>query len=137
MIEVSNLTAQTLQPGQAVTFNNIIHHKGCGECYTRQLPTSVRLKGGCDATYEVSFSGNIASATAGAAMQLAIALENQPLVETAMNSTPSTANVLNNIGTGTFVVLTCADVDRISVINSGTVPVTLAPNANLRIRRIC
>lgn len=136
MIEVSNLTAQTLQPGQAVTFNSVLHHKGCAECYTRQLPTTVRLKGCCGATYEVSFSGNVSVATAGAAAQLAIALEGQPLVETAMNSTPSTANVLNNISTGTFVVLNCTDVDRISVINSGTVPVTLAPNSNLRIRRI-
>lgn len=137
MIEVSNTAAQTLQPGQAISFNRVIHHKGCGECYTSQLPTSVKLKGGCGATYDVEFSGNVSLATAGAAGQLAIAVGGQPLVETAMNSTPSTANVLNNVATGTYLVINCSDLDRVSVINTGTVPITIAPNSNLRIRRVC
>lgn len=137
MIEVSNTAAQTLQPGQAISFNRVIHHKGCGECYTSQLPTSVKLKGGCGAAYDVEFSGNVSLATAGAAGQLAIAIGGQPLVETAMNSTPSTANVLNNVSTGTYLVLNCSDLDRVSVINTGLVPITIAPNSNLRIRRVC
>lgn len=135
MIELSNTTAQLLQPGQAITFDRVIHKTGCGECFNEQVPTSVKLTGGRCAQYKVEFSGNVASPTAGAAMQLAIAISGSPLVETAMNSTPSTANVLNNIGTGTYVVLNCCDLDRISVINTGTVPVNLAPNSNLRIRR--
>lgn len=136
MIEVTNLTAQTLQPGQAITFNNVLHHSGCWECYSKQIPTSVKLKAPRCAQYQVEFSGNVSSATAGSAMQLAIAIGGQPLIETAMNSTPSTANVLNNIGTGTYIVMDCAELDRVSVVNTGAVPVTLAPNANLRIRRV-
>lgn len=135
MIELSNLLAQTIQPGQAITFDNVIHHKGCGECFNKQTPTSVKLRarGG---TYKVEFSGNVSAATAGDALQLAIAIGGSPLVETTMNSTPATAGVLNNIGTGTYVVVGCCDLDRITVTNTGTVPVNLAANANLRIRRV-
>lgn len=134
MMVLSNLTAQTLQPGQAVTFDKVILWTGNCECYSSQLPRSAKLKarGG---VYSLGFSGNVASPTAGAAMQLAIAIGGQPLVETAMNSTPSTANVLNNISTETRFGNTCCDADRVSVINTGAVPVILAPNSALVIER--
>lgn len=136
MIEVRNLTAQTLQPGQALTFDGTIIRSRCGaECFNSQVPTSVKLRINC-AAYDISFSGNITSDTAGAAVQLALAIEGSPLVETAMNATIATANELVNVGTGTFFRTSCGDLSRISVVNTGTVPVTVAPNANLRIRRI-
>lgn len=128
MIVLSNLTAVTIQPGQAVPFNKLIQKSGCGECWNPQLPNSIKLKahGGI---YSLGFSGNVTSPTAGAALQLAIAVAGQPLVETAMNSTPATANALNNISTETRFAGCCADLDRVTVINTGTVPVTLAPNS--------
>lgn len=133
MILLSNLTAQTLQPGQTVTFNDVKLKSGCGECYSKQAPNSVKLcaKG----IYSVGFSGNVASPTAGAAMQLAIALGGTPLVETAMNSTPSTANALNSISTETRVRNCCCDMDRLTVMNTGAVPVILAPNSAFVIER--
>lgn len=134
MIELRNATSQTLQPGQALTFNGDVTKTGCDVCFNRQIPTSAKLKNSC-ALYKLEFSGNVASPTAGAATQLAIAVNGTPLVETAMNSTPSTANVLNNVGTGTYYRPGCADLNRISVINAGTVPVTVAQNSNLRISR--
>lgn len=133
MIVLSNLTAQTLAPGQAVTFNNMILKSGNCECWNKQLPTTVKLK--AQGIYSLGFSGNVAVATAGQAAQLAIAVGGQPLVETAMNSTPSTANALNNISTETRFRNCCCDMDRISVINTGAVPVTLAPNSALVIER--
>lgn len=133
MIVLSNLAAQTVQPGQAVTFDKVIVRAGCGECFDPQLPKSVKLRH--NGLYTMSFSGNVTSPTAGAAMQLAMALEGQALVETAMNSTPSTANVLNNISTKTGRKLTCCDATRLSVINTGAVPVTLAPNSALVVER--
>lgn len=134
MIVLSNLAAVTIQPGQAVPFNHVILHSGCGECHNRQLPNSVKLRahGGI---YSLGFSGNIASPTAGAAMQLAIAVGGQPLVETAMNSTPSTANVFNNISTETRFGGCCEDLDRVTVVNTGTVPVILAPNSAFVVER--
>lgn len=133
MIVLSNLTAQTIQPGQAVTFDKVTLRSGNCECWNSQLPKSVKLR--AQGIYSLGFSGNVASATGGAAMQLAIAVGGQPLVETAMNSTPSAANVLNNISTETRFRNCCCDMDRLSVINTGTVPVTLAPNSAFVIER--
>lgn len=134
MLVLSNLTAQTIQPGQAVTFNKVILKSGCCECFNQQLPQSVKLKAKCS-IYSLGFSGNVTSTTAGAALQMAIAVAGQPLVETAMNSTPSAANALNNISTETRFSTMCEDLDRVSVINTGTVPVTLAPNSAFVIER--
>lgn len=133
MIVLSNLTAQTLQPGQTVTFNDVKLKSGCGECYSKQAPNSVKLCG--KGIYSVGFSGNVSSPTAGAAMQLAVAMGGNPLVETAMNSTPSAENVLNNISTETRVRNCCCDLDRLTVMNTGSVPVTLAPNSAFVIDR--
>ena len=133
MIVLSNLTAQTIQPGQAVTFDKGILKSGNCECFNSQIPTSVRLKS--NGIYSLGFSGNVSSPTANAAMQLAIAVAGQPLVETAMNSTPSAADALNNISTETRFRVCCCDLNRVSVINTGTVPVTLAPNSSFVIER--
>lgn len=137
MIEVSNLTAQTLTTGQAVTFNSVIHHTGCCECWNSQLPTSVKLKAGRGSIYEVQFSGNVTANAAATPVQLSIAIGGSPLIETQMNATPAAAGDLCNISTGTYIVMNCCDdLDRISVINTGVNPVVLAPNSNLRIRRV-
>lgn len=133
MIVLSNLTAQTIQPGQAVTFDDVRLKSGSCECWRRQLPTSVRLK--ARGIYSLGFSGNVSSATAGAALQLSIAVGGTALTETAMNSTPETADALNNISTETRYGNCCCDASRVSVINTGTVPVTLAPNSAFVIER--
>lgn len=133
MIVLSNLTAQTIQPGQAVTFDKLVLKAGNCECWNKQLPQSVKLR--AQGIYSLGFSGNVTSATAGDALQLAIAVGGQPLVETTMNSTPSAANAFNNISTETRFRNCCCDMDRLSVINTGTVPVILAPNSAFVIER--
>ena len=133
MIELTNSAAQTIQPGQSVTFNTVVLHTGCGECYRRNTP-SVKLR--ANGIYEVSFSGNVSGTTAGTPVQLAIALGGIGLPETVMVSTPATANAFNNVSSGTFVQNTCGDYDRVTVINTGTVPVLLAANMNFRVRRM-
>lgn len=135
MILLSNTTAQTLQPGQAVTFDLVKLKAGCGECWNKQLPNSVKLRG--NGTWDLSFSGNVTSDTAGALTQMAIAVEGQPLVETAMNRTIAAANNLENISTETAYKVGCCDLNRLSVINTGTVPVTLAPNSAFLVERKC
>lgn len=126
-IQVSNSAAQLLNPGQAMTFQNVVK---CGDrqCFNRQLPTSVKLR--AKGIHDVSFHGNITGA-AGASLQLAIALEGQAIPTTAMQATPATANALVNVSARTLVKDCCCDVDRISVINSGATPITVAPNAVL------
>lgn len=135
MILLSNTTAQTLQPGQAVTFDLVKLKAGCGECWNKQLPNSVKLRG--NGTWDLSFSGNVTSDKAGALTQMAIAVEGQPLVETAMNRTIAAANNLENISTETAYKVGCCDLNRLSVINTGTVPVTLAPNSAFLVERKC
>lgn len=132
MIELRNSTAQVIQPGAVVALDTIINWTGECECY-RQGTNSVKLRG--NGIYKVEFSGNVSSATASTPVQLAIALGGVALPETVMVSTPSTANVFNSISTGIYVVNCCGDFDRITVVNSGTTPVTLSANFNLRISR--
>lgn len=134
MLVLSNLTAQTIQPGQFVTFDKVVTKTGNCECYNSQLPQSAKLnaQGG---VYSLGFSGNITSTTVPAALQLAITVGGQPLVETAMNSAPEAANDLNNISTETRFRNCCSDLDRVGVINSGTVEVTLSPNSSFVIDR--
>lgn len=134
MLVLSNLTAQTIQPGQFVTFDKIVTRSGNCECFNSQLPQSVKLKS-AGGVYSLGFSGNIAAETANDALQLAIAIAGEALVETAMNSTPETANVLNNVSTETRFRVCCSDLDRVSVKNTGTVPVILAPNSSFVIDR--
>lgn len=133
MIVLSNLAAQTIQPGQAVTFDKVIFQSGCGECYNRQLPKSVQLKTG--SIYELAFSGNVTSDTAAAVLQMSIAIGGEPLVETAMNSVPAAAGDLNNISTETRFGVSCSGLRSASVINTGAVPVILAPNSAFVVER--
>lgn len=133
MIELSNLTAQTLQPGQALTFDKVrLNTKNGCECFNSQVPTSVKLRG--KGIYDISFSGNITGAAA-AVLQLAIAVAGNALAETGMNSIPAAEGDLNNVSTRTLLHNCCCDLDRVSVINSGAVPVTVAPNSAFVITR--
>lgn len=132
MIELTNQTTQTLNPGQAISFNRVLLHTGKGECYNSMLPTSVKLCG--HGIYDIEFHGNITGA-ANAALQLAIVIGNQPLPQTAMNASPAVANNLVNVSAGAYGQNCCCDLDRVSVINSGATPVTIAQNSSLRISR--
>lgn len=132
MIELRNSAAQVVAPGAAVTFDTLVFQSGCGECW-RQGTNSVKLRG--QGIYKLEFSGNIASATANTPVQLAIALGGTALPETVMIVTSSAANSFNDVATGTFVRNCCGDFDRVTVVNTGTSPVTLSANFNLRIER--
>lgn len=135
MIQVSNTTAQTILPGQAVTFDKVSLHTGCGECFNRQVPTSVKLRGPVCSVYELHFNGNITSSTAGDVLQLSLAAAGTPLVETVMNATPAAAGTLVNVSTSTLFQPGCSDINRISVVNAGTTPITIAANSNFYIVR--
>lgn len=132
MIMVRNSSAQIIPAGGTVALDTVIKQCGCGESYYQGL-NFVRLR--TSGLYRVEFSGNVTGATAGTGVQLAIALEGVGLPETVMEYTPATANAFGNISTGTYVSGCNVDVNKISVINTGTEPVTLSANFNLRIAR--
>lgn len=133
MIELSNLAAQTLLPGQSVTFDKQVLKTGCGECFNSQVPTSVKLCG--RGVYNVEFSGNITSNASTTPIILAITIAGTEIPQTRMNATPAAAGDLTNVGTGTLLNNCCCDLARISVTNVGTNPLVIAPNSNLRIIR--
>lgn len=137
MIVVSNTAAVVLTPGQAMTFDNVIWKSGCSESF-RNAGSAVRVAEG---VYDLSFNGNVTNADAATAVQLALAVDGSILPETTMISTPSAINALNNVAASTIIGnrANCCDPNpgrvSVTVVNSGTTNVTIAPNANLSVKR--
>lgn len=124
MIVLSNTTAQTIQPGQSITFNQVIKKTGCGESF-RINTGSVGLR--VNAQYEVSFNANVGGTTAATPVQLAIAIGGAPLTETTMISTPAAVGDLNNVAASTVVGTLSGISNAITVTNNGTTPVVISP----------
>lgn len=135
MISLSNTTAQTLEPGQSLTFNTVLlKTRSRAECF-RKNTGSIKLCAPC-AIYEVSFSGNISGATAGTPVQLSLALGGDVIPETTMTATPSAANAVSNVSVTTLINNNCCDYDRVTITNSGTVAVTVAANPVFFVKRV-
>lgn len=130
MIVLSNTTEQTLQPGQSLIFNETIYKSGNCECH-RKNTGSVKLTRNCE-TYSVTFGANIDGATADAPVQLSIQLGGATLPETTMISA---ASGFNNVSRTTLVGNSCGDYSRITVVNTGTIPVVVGANSSLTIIR--
>lgn len=133
MIELSNTTAQTLSPGQSLTFDSVLLKSRYGEAH-RANSSIVTLKADC-AIYEVHFAGNV-SGTAAGPVQLSVTLDGEPLVETTMVSTITTAGDANNVATATLIRTGCGCCGRVSVQNTGTSDVVVSPNTALFIKRV-
>lgn len=133
MIELSNTTAQTVQPGQSLTFDTVVTRSGCAESH-RTNSGIVTLRAKC-AKYELHFAANI-SGTAAGPVQLAIALDGEPLVETTMISTVAAAGDLNNVATSTLVCTDCGCCGRVTVVNSSTEPVVVGANPAFYVKRV-
>lgn len=132
MIVLSNTIEQTIQPGQSLIFDEVILKAGCCECH-RKNTGSVKLRS--NGIYSIGFSGNIGGETAATAVQLAISVGGSPLLETTMISVPAAIADRNNVSTETRYRNCCGDYDRVSVTNTGTVPVIVAANSSLVIDR--
>lgn len=133
MIELSNTAAQTIAPGQSLTFDTVILKTGCAEGH-RTNSGIVTLKANC-AVYEVHFAANV-SGTAAGPVQLAITLDGEPLAETTMISTVTTAADPNNVATATLVKTACDCCAHISVTNTGTSDVVVSANPALFVKRV-
>lgn len=133
MIELSNTAAQTIAPGQSLTFDTVLLKTGCAEAH-RTNSGIVTLKADC-AVYEIHFAANI-SATAAGTAQLAISLDGEPLIETTMIDTISTAGDPDNAATATLVKTGCGCCGKISVTNTGTTSVIVSANPALFVKRV-
>lgn len=134
MIVLSNSNAQTLAPGQSLIFDTVILHTGCGECH-RPNSGSVGLKG-TNGIYDIYFSGNVSGAAEADVLQLNVMYDMSALPETTMISTATAADAFQNVGTGTSVKPCCCSNSLITVANTGTTTVTIAPHPLLKIRRV-
>lgn len=133
MIVLSDTTAQTLQPGQSLTYSVTVLKSGCSEAH-RSGSGTVTLRAECG-TYEVHFAANI-SGTAAGQVQLAIALDGEALPETTMVSTVGAAGDPNNVATATLIRTGCGCCGRVSVTNNGTAPVVVGANPSLFVKRV-
>lgn len=133
MIELSNTAAQTIAPGQSLTFDTVLLKTGCAEAH-RSNSGIITLKADC-AVYEIHFAANI-SATAAGTAQLAISLDGEPLIETTMINTISTAGDPDNAATATLVKTGCGCCGKISVTNTGTTSVIVSANPALFVKRV-
>jgi hypothetical protein len=134
MIELSNATAQTLTPGQSLTFDTVLLKSKCGAEAHRNNSSIITLRA-CNATYEVHFSANV-SGTAAGVVQLNIELDGEPLAETTMNSTVTTAADPNNVATSTLIHTSCGCCGRITVTNTGTADIIVGANSSLFVKRV-
>lgn len=138
MIKLITTTTQTVPPGGAITFDKVVFHSGCGECFMSDIPTSVRLRGGCGSIYAIHMGGNVTNETAALPVQLAIGIGGSigtAIAGTARSAVPAAAGDLWGIEAYTPLRVCCNDLNRISVINTGTNPVVVAPNYSLSIGR--
>ncbi|MDE7431731.1 MAG: hypothetical protein K2N34_07450 [Lachnospiraceae bacterium] len=130
MVVLSNTVAQTLQPGQALAFDKLVAHSGCGECARSGGPVGLRFNG----TYRVTFHGNVTGATAAAPVELSISIGGAPLTETEMIYTPAVADAVGNVGTETYIPV-CGSGNNVTVVNTGENPITVSPNTALTVIR--
>lgn len=134
MIQLSNTTAQTLIPGQAITFDKVLLHTGCGECH-RTNSSSVKMRANCG-TYEIAFGGNIGATAATTAVQLSIQVGGETIPSSTMISTTAAVGNLNSVSRVIPIKNSCGDYDRITVVNTGTTNVTVGANSTLFVKRI-
>lgn len=132
MIVLTNTTEQTLAPGQAITFDEVLLHSGCGECHRRNTGSVKMRANGC---YDVFFAANIGGTTAAVPVQLSIQVGGATLPETTMISVPAAVADRNNVARDTTVKNCCGDYDRLTVVNTGTVPVVVGANSVFKVRR--
>ena len=133
MIKLTNLTAQTVQPGQSVTFSTIMKRSGCAECF-RLGTDSVKL---CKrpATYEAYFQANVTTEAVGVA-QFSFALAGDTLPESTVVRQITTANAFDSISLQDLISVNCCDFDRLTVTNTSAVPVVISTNPLLYIKRV-
>ena len=133
MIQVSNSTAQTLSPGQSLTFDSVLLKSGCAETH-RVNSGIVTLRSNCG-IYEVHFTGNV-SAPSASPVQLAIQLDGETLPETTIYEEITTPGVGQSVAAATLVRTGAGCCGRIGVVNTGTTTISVLANTSLFIKRI-
>lgn len=136
MIELTNSAAITLAVGATAVFDSVFY-KTCKDCTTCSRNGTGVIKMCCSGAYEIRFTGNIGVSGATGLAQLNIAIDGTNYPQGLINSETSTEGDLNSVER-TFVIPNCKyDCARVSVVNTGTVPVTIGVGAILSVKKVC
>lgn len=129
MVVLSNMNEQTLQPGQSITFDNIVMVSGCGETARSGGPLGLRF---VNSIYKLEFNANVTGATAALPVQLSISMGGSPLPETTAIYTPAAANAVGSISGSTYVRTREGLSNQVTVTNTGENPIIVSPNATIK-----
>jgi len=138
-MEITANALQTVSVGSNVLFTetavrgncSIVHREGSGLVTLRGITRQ------CRARFRVSFGANVAlpTGTAVEPIELAIAINGEPVATTTMISTPAAEEEFNNIYTSIFLDVPACCCYQVSVQNTGTTEVDVV-NANLIVERV-
>ena len=134
MIILTNSSSLTLGPGQSATFDTVLLHTGCAECFRPGSGTVILTAP--NAIYDISAGGNIGSTTVGNA-NLTVFLNGSPMSETSMNSATAAVGDTNSVSRESGVRTCCCKnvSEAITLRNNGDTTIVLE-NPLLKIRRV-
>lgn len=133
MMELTNSAALTVAAGETVIFDTILFRCGCDTC-TRTGTGSIKMRQ--NGLYEVRFTGNVATTDAAGTAQLSLELGGIVLPTGTILSQTATAGAANAVERTLYEVNCCGDYSRVTLVNTGTVPVTISPGAVLSVRKV-
>lgn len=133
MLILTNSTSLTLGPNQSATFDTVLLHTGCAECF-RPGSGTVMLTAR-NAIYDIFAGGNIGATEVGNA-NLTVFLNSSPMTETSMNSATAAVGDTNSVSRETGVrTCCCGNVsEAVTLRNNGETTIVLE-NPILKIRR--
>lgn len=132
MILLTNSAAQTIQPGESLTFDTELLHTGCSESH-RQGSSAVKLR--YCGIYEVHFHANVGGTAVGT-VQLQLEAGGEVLPETTMIVTEDTVGSLENVAVSTLIKNCCNDYNKITVTNTGTIAAAIGANPAFYAKRV-
>ena len=135
MIELSSTTAQTLSPGQSLTFDTVVLKSGCAEAHRTNSGIVTLIGYNCKSVYEIHFSANV-SGTAAGPVQLSIDLDGEPLAETQMIATVTATGDFYNVATSTLLRTGRGCCGRITITNNGVSDVIVNENPSFYVKRV-
>ncbi len=138
-MEITAVATQTVAPNRPVVFTetavagncSILHREGSGLVSLRGITNQ------CRARFRITAGMNVAlpaDATV-APIELAIAVNGEPIGSATMISTPGVVEEFNNVGKSLFIDVAQGCCAQISVENVGTTAVDVQ-NANLIVERV-
>lgn len=136
MTELTNSAAITLPAGATAVFDSEFLSQRCNDCTTCSKNGTGVIKMCCGGVFEVRFTGNIGVSAATGLAQLAIRIDGTDYPQGQIRSETATAGNLNSVER-TFYISNCScDCSRVSLVNTGTTPVTIGIGAILSVKKV-